>query len=79
MNCELIIENAPGWVAFVVAEIEISREPKGTGNRRLNKIALRKYVNLFEEGRELVSRKKIQKQKEKSSEYQKVLQNFFNL
>ena len=79
MTFKWLIENAPGWVAFVVAEIEISGEPKGTGNRWLNKMALRKYVNLFEEGRELVSRKTTQKQKEKSSKYHKVLQNVFNL
>jgi hypothetical protein len=67
MTFKWLLENAPGWVAYIVASMETSGET-GTGNRWVNKMALLKYVNLFEEGRELVRQKKEEKQKPKSGE-----------
>lgn len=63
MTFKWLLENAPGWVAFLIARDETSGETQGVGNRWLNKMALRRYVYLFEESKELVRMKREEKQR----------------
>lgn len=49
--------NSPGWVALLIARDETSGETQGVGNRWLNKMALRRYVYLFEESKDEKRRK----------------------
>ncbi|XP_062605045.1 uncharacterized protein LOC134266846 [Saccostrea cucullata] len=67
MTFKWLLENAPGWVAFIVADLETSGESKSSDDRWLNKMALKKYVNIFDEGKHLVKRKKEEKERAKSS------------
>lgn len=57
MTFKWLLENAPGWVAFLIARDETSGETQGVGNRWLNKMALRRYVYLIEESKDEKRRK----------------------
>lgn len=65
MTFKWLLENAPGWVGFLVASLETDKEPANTGNRWLNKMALKKYVLMYREGREIVIMKKREAERKK--------------
>ncbi|KAH3712349.1 hypothetical protein DPMN_072046 [Dreissena polymorpha] len=62
MTFKWILENSPGYAGYLVAGMERDlsnpKESSPFDNRWVNKMAFKKYVEFFEEGRELVTRKK---------------------
>ncbi|KAH3738515.1 uncharacterized protein LOC127851812 [Dreissena polymorpha] len=59
MSFKWILENSPGYDGWLVAESEKDlanpKESEAYGDRWVNKMAFKKYVEFFEEGRELVA------------------------
>ena len=57
MQFKWILENSPGYVGYIVAGME-KDQAAPLDNRWINKMALKKYIELWPEGREIVERKK---------------------
>ena len=57
MTFKWILENSPGYAGYLVAGME-KDEVQPTDNRWINKMALKKYVELWTEGKEIVEIKK---------------------
>ena len=58
MTFKWILENSPGYASYLVAGME-KDEKEPTDNRWINKMALKKYVELWKEGKELIKKKQI--------------------
>ncbi|KAH3881483.1 hypothetical protein DPMN_005409 [Dreissena polymorpha] len=60
-----LLENLPGYAGFIVADTE--KEEPSLNEVYANKMALKKYMELFEEDVQMINSKRQSKQKEKVS------------
>jgi len=57
MPFKWLVENSPGYAAYISVDVE-KDDSKPLDNLWVNKMALKKYLNLWEEGKTLVSLKR---------------------
>lgn len=55
MTFKWLLENSPGYVGYLV--VAMQKDKPSADPQWLNKMALKRYVEMFEEGKEIIRRK----------------------